>query len=356
MKLDGRDLELLRLAGKYRWLPYGKIGELGFTDLADAIITLKKTGFFGIARSKEYMKPTPKGYKALRECGYAYRDSARRAYSGDPALRRRLEVASIALTALRAGIDILQDEVDALRNQPVFFPAFDLRTRDINLMSNANCAGFGHWGNKAYMLQYVSPESNGMYLVNELGILHKLSSVFSPKLSTPTAMIFAGLSYMKIYSQLQGVARSKRHGKRGFLDFPEVYRRTDAPIHLLSCDETGAAQLALMRQPDYAARIARAALGDAWIPHDSEIPYADGNYEGAPLVIAADMDIQRVERVCESAKNFGRAKVYVAGLRSQMDFLKQVLPQDGLVKLQIIEPHILDRAFGKDLSLYSMEA
>ena len=314
---------------------------------------LFKTGYISISRSKQYLKLSQKGFDYLADQGYAYDTAAKRAYVGSPTLRRRLEVSEIMLTALRAGIDVLRDHVDALRDQPVFYPAFDLRTGDINVMGNANCAGFGHWGNKAYMLHYVSPESCGMYLINELGILHKLSSVFAPNLSTPTAMILAGPSYQRVYEQLHDTKLTKRHGSRGFTDFSEIYRRADLPIHLLSNDETGAMQLALMRYPDYNEKIARVAFGKQWNPHDSQIREADGSVGGNPLVIASDMNIQRVGRVCAAARRFGKTKVMIAAFQSQMEgLLFQVFPPDGVITHLCIEQQVLDAAFST-FSLYA---
>ncbi|MDR1131352.1 MAG: hypothetical protein LBL15_02920 [Oscillospiraceae bacterium] len=357
MKPDRRDTELLRLAGKYRWLPYAGLGAYGLDALAETAAILFKTGYIGISRNKRYLKPAPKGYAYLEQAGYFYDTAARRAYAGSTTLRRRLEVSAIMLTCLRAGIDVLRDEVDALREQPVFFPAFDLRAGGVNVMSNANCAGFGHFGNTAYMLHYVSPQSAGMYLMNELSIFHRLSSVFAQSLSTPAALIFAGPGYGEIYARLHEAAPSTRHGVRGFTDFPEIFRRADLPVHLLSCDETGAMQLALMRQPDYKAKLARAAYWSGWVPHDEQIPCADGRVGDAPLVVAADMDIRRIGKVCDAARRLGKSKVMIAAFQSQLeDFLMKVFPSDGMVTHFCIDRPILDAAFQGGFSLYAGEA
>lgn len=260
------------------------------------------------------------------------------------------------LTCLRAGIDVFQDNVNGLAFQPTFYPAFDLRDGEINLMNAANCSGFGHWGDKGYILEYVSPEGKGMSLTNELTHLHNFSSLFDRRLNGPLAMIFAGPSYRLIHKQLSERPPTKKRRKSGFVDFGEVYRISDMPIHLLSCDETGAMQLALMKQPDHNARIARSSFGNRWKPHDELIPEADGCVDGNPLVIAADMDIRRVERVCMEASRQGRAEVMVAAFRSQMEsFLLGALPSDGRITPLSIEQPVLDAAFGKSLALYSME-
>jgi len=355
MKPDSRDIELLRLTGKFRWLPFDVLGKFGFINLPETVGMLSKLGYISISRNKRYFMPAQKGLDMLSGLGYAFDTATNRAYSGSITLRRRLDAASIMLTALRAGIDTLRDDVDSLKDQPVFLPSFAFRSASANPMSNSTCAGFGHWGNKAYMLHYISPESNGMFLMNELKTFHNLSSVFSTRLDEPEAMVFAGGSYTQVYEQITQKAQSKNHGIRGFADFADVYKRVDLPIHLLSCDEAGAVQLALMRQPAYNARLAHTAFGNRWVPRDEQIPEADGLIDGdRTLLIAADMDIRRAGRVVEDAKRLGKKGVALVAFKEQLEgLLMHLFPRNThLVHLQIKQP-VLDAAFGKGFSLYS---
>ena len=128
-------------------------------------------------------------------------------------------------------------------------------------MNAAGCAGFGHWGSTAYMTLYVSAQNTGFVMTNELGHLHNLASVFSETLDTPQALILAGESYQSVYEVLTKKTLSKRHGKKGFVDYSEAYQKLSIPACLVSCDNTGVMQLAVMRQTDYRARIAQAAFG-----------------------------------------------------------------------------------------------
>jgi len=355
MLLDHCDLMSLRLAGIYRWLPFDSLSVFGFDCCKTEIKRLASLDMVKIARSGSYLRLAEKGTAALEESGYPADKEGWRAYGNSPALRRRLEVVSVMLTALRAGIDPLQKQVDALRNQPVFFPAFALRVGAGNLMNAASCVGFGHWGEKAYMLQYTGPENRGMCLTNELTHFHNLSSVLDPNAQTPMAMIFAGPSYRQVYDRLQKPLPNTHNGK-GFVDYAAVYGRSDMPIHLLSCDETGARQLAVMCEPDCNAKLARASFGEGWTPRDADIQEADGHVEGSPLVIAVDMDVRRVERVIAAARRQGRREVLVAALKVQMRGLYlDILPKDGLVTPLSIGPEVLKNAFGKPLALYQME-
>ena len=355
MVLDRRDTELLRLAGKYRWLPYKGINKYGFDDIEDEIGKLASLGLLGISRDREYLRLCAEGYAVLRSAGYNYSPGSKRAFAGSPALRRRLQTADIMLTCLRAGIDTLQVDASALRNQLVFYPAFDIRPAMMNCTS---CSAFGHWGDTIYMIQCVNPQSQGMYRVNEMAVFHNLAGVYGSGYEEPEAMLFAGDSYASVYKQLTNSTPSARHGIRGFVDFREVYKKSNIPIHIVACNENGARQLAVMCQPDYRAKIAKAAYGQLWKKRDEKILAADGCVDGAPLVIAVDMDIRRIQTVVNAAKALGRPAVKVAAFEEQiLEVLCRLYPNGtpgNIVSLLKIEDAVLDAAFGGIL-LYNMD-
>jgi len=358
MLLDRRDLSFIRLAGIYRWLPYD-IGKFGFDDIPRSLSNFIKTGYFRLSRGKDYLTPTPLLYDVIKNNKYDFDTGTKQAYDGCTTLRRRLEASEVMFTCLRAGIDVFQDHSDSLQHQPVFFPAFYLRNSDSKLMNASNCIGFGHWGNTAYILQYVSAESIGMYQKPELTLLNNLLSVFDTGLNTPQALLLAGSSYYQVYKQITDTTPSSRHGKKSFNDFWDVYRTIDMPVHLLSCDEVGAMQLKLMSQPDYNTKLANAAFygyGDKWDPVDGEIPEADGKYEGNPMVIACDMNIRRVNRVCASARSLGRSGVYVAAFEGQIPDLTNMLPTDIKITRCKIDTSTYKKAFSETLSLNDLDS
>ena len=112
------------------------------------------------------------------------------------------------------------------------------------------------------------------------------------------------------------------------MDYSEAYQKLSIPACLVSCDNTGVMQLAVMRQTDYRARIAQAAFGARWDSKDDGIPEADGHVDGNPLVIAVDMDLRRLDRVCTAAVRQGRKEIMVAALEGQMSgLLLSILPK-----------------------------
>lgn len=353
MLYDRRDFGLLRLAGACQWLPLAPLRALSpLKQLYREAELLATVGLLAFSRNGEYLMPSPEGYQFLSAHELNYQPPSKRPYTKSPTLRRRLEVGSILLTCLSAGIESALDKVERLKRQPVFLPAFALRSGDGNLMNAAGCAGFGHWGDMAYMEQYVSENNPGFFMNNELSHLHNLASVFSERLDTPQSLLLAGESYRAVYSILSRKTPTQRNGKKGFVDYSQTYPRLGLPACLLSCDGTGALQLAIMRQPDYHTRIARAAFGARWNPEDSRLPEADGQVDGNPLVIAVDMDLRRLDWMCRDACQQGRREILVAALEGQMSgLLLDFFPKDAPVRPLRVNSKALSAAFGSECVL-----
>ena len=148
MLYDRRDFGLLRLAGAYQWLPLAPLQSLrSLKQLYREAELLSALGLLTFSRSKQYLMPSPEGYQFLTSLEVPCHVPTKRPYAQSPALRRRLEVGTVLLTCLGAGIEPAYDNVERLKRQPVFLPAFALRGGNGNLMNAASCVGFGHWGN-----------------------------------------------------------------------------------------------------------------------------------------------------------------------------------------------------------------
>ncbi len=86
----------------------------------------------------------------------------------------------------------------------------------------------------------------------------------------------------------------KARGKKSegkLIRYSEAYRELHYPIHLLSCDETGARQLQIMAVPYYREKLARLMLRSAYQPPPEDAPAWDATSQnGHPFVIGADME------------------------------------------------------------------
>ena len=142
MLYDRRDFGLLRLAGTYQWLPLAPLRALSsLKHLYREAELLSTLGLLSFSRSNQYLMPSPEGYQFLASMEIDCHAPTKRPYAQSSALRRRLEVGTVLLTCLGAGIEPAYDKVDRLKRQPVFLPAFALRGGDGNLMNAAYSLG-----------------------------------------------------------------------------------------------------------------------------------------------------------------------------------------------------------------------
>ena len=169
MLYDRRDFGLLRLAGTYHWLPLAPLRALSsLRHLYREAELLSTLGLLSFSRSNQYLMPSPEGYQFLASMEIDCHAPTKRPYAQSSALRRRLEVGTVLLTCLGAGIEPADDKVDRLKRQPVFLPAFALRGGDGNLMNAAWSLGVGScWINRAMEL-FDRPE--GKELLKKWGL------------------------------------------------------------------------------------------------------------------------------------------------------------------------------------------
>ena len=129
MLYDRRDFGLLRLAGTYQWLPAAPLKKLSaLKTLRREAELLSTLGLVSYARSGEYLMPSPQGYEFLSGIDQTCQPPTKRPYAQSPALRRRLEVGTILLTCIGAGIEPAFGKVEHLKRQPVFSPPLPSET------------------------------------------------------------------------------------------------------------------------------------------------------------------------------------------------------------------------------------
>ena len=90
------------------------------------------------------------------------------------------------------------------------------------------------------------------------------------------------------------------------------------PVYLLPCDDTGVTQLQIMAQPDYRQRLTRLALKGHYRPPPPEYPCWDALFQGQPFVLAADMELRRVDAAYTLARKQGHSQIVLAALPQQV--------------------------------------
>lgn len=131
------------------------------------------------------------------------------------------------------------------------------------------------------------------------------------------------------------------------------YRGLHYPVHLLSCDETGARQLQIMAVPDYRVKLAKLMLRSAYRPPPEDAPAWDATYQNRPFVIGADMNLRRIDAAIASAKKRGCLPISPAALDAQGDaVLLRRYKDTGYAVIYKVTESVLTELFGRPPSLY----
>ena len=169
--------------------------------------------------------------------------------------------------------------------------------------------------------------------------------------NTQRAFLFAGSSYESVIEELK-TQDEKRNEK--LIRYSEAYHCLHAPIHLLSCDETGAQQLQIMSVPDYRVKLTRLMLRSAYRPPPEDIAAWDGLYNGHPFVIGADMDLRRIDTAVRTAKQHGCLPIALAALEGQGSVvLLRRYADPGYATVYKVTDHVLAELLGRTPSLYT---
>lgn len=241
------------------------------------------------------------GYMALPELSRSYHEEA---------IQRRLRLSKVVLTVYRSGTDVFLLSPESLKEYDGMFLSSLTRGRGKNPWGNSRTAALLRLGDSIYAIHYVGPGIGHIALLDEL-------TTFSNQISrlklADQRFMFAGESYSTILSELEQLPSQKANK---LLTYADAYHQLHLPVHLVSCDEVGALQLRLMAVPAYRRRLTLAALGDAYEPPPRGQTDLDALYQGQPFVMAADMDLQRIERALAQA---GQRQICLAALSRQAE-------------------------------------
>ena len=171
-----------------------------------------------------------------------------------------------------------------------------------NPWGSTRVAALAHLGELLCSIHYVCPGIGKIALTDELTAFNNQTAAFR---GLRRVMVFAGESYASVLSELEAVYP---HGDTKLIPYGEAYRRLRLPVHLLSCDDTGAIQLQILATPGYRPRLTQAALKSQYVPPPEGAPALDAMFQGLPFVMAADMDLRRIDAALTTAQRMGRRK------------------------------------------------
>lgn len=225
---------------------------------------------------------------------------------------RRIRQAKLMTTAYQAGVSVFTTDVSALCEQAMFLPMI-ARNRGSNPWGSTRVAALLHTGDLMCAIHWVSPGIGCVALTDELTAFQNHTAAIPAK---QRAMIFVASSYEKIIAELETVQENRNTRLQSYR---EVYDCLKLPLFLLPCNGTGCLQLRIMGAPNYRELLAKIILKSKYVPPPENRPMYDALYQGAPFIMAADMDLRRVDAAVDAARLDGLSQIALAALPEQVD-------------------------------------
>ncbi len=244
----------------------------------------------------------------------------------DTYIARRLRVSAFVLTAYSAGLFVLTSEESDLQKNATLYLTSLSRSTAQNPWGSSRVAVLVHLGNIMCGV-YVIYRNVGLLALNdEMKALTNCASRFS---GVTPAVILTGKSYDVILAEITAPAKGKKTKKETYAD---LFGQSPYPVFLIPCNAVGSQQLIMMTKPDYRKQMTKIALGDAIAPPPHYHPEWDGLLDGVPVVMAADMDLRRIDAAAESAKASGHAPIILICLKGQQSLLRERYKATGLAQ------------------------
>ena len=343
MLFSVRDVDVLRLLC---WCQNIRPQDLNSISTKAERENLMALGFIKLHERSGTLTLTGSGRALLELIFNGAIPSLRLSYHG-AAIERRIRISRLMLSAYRAGIDVFAPEVNVAREIPTLFLTSITRTRGRNSWGSSRVAAILGLGGIYYAAHYVCPGIGRMAVNDELAAFHNHTSFGK---NTQRAFLFAGSSYESVIEELKN---QDEKGNEKLIRYGEAYHCLHAPIHLLSCDKTGAQQLQIMTVPDYRVKLTRLMLRSAYQPPPEDIAAWDGLYNGHPFVIGADMDLRRIDTAVRTAKQHGCLPIALAALEGQGSaVLLQRYADPGCATVYKVTENVLSELLGRAPNLY----
>ena len=309
MMLSCRDLDILRLL---RWCRMIRSKELCEAFSKDEVLNLSAAQMIRFSDAAKAWLLTPCGNRVLGSAGFVLPPATAPTYR-EPDITRRLRLAQIVTTAYAAGVNVFLTKESELRSQPSLFLPFLHRNRGSNPWGSTRVAALFHTGDLMCAIHWVSPGIGCVALTDELTAFQNHTAAIPAK---QRAVIFAASSYEEILSELDAVQEKQNTRLQ---TYREVYDCLKLPLFLMPCNDTGCLQLRILSIPNYRELLARIILKSHYAPPPAGRPMYDALYQGVPFVMAADMDLRRIDAAVEAARSDGISQIALAALPEQVE-------------------------------------
>ena len=309
MMLSCRDLDILRLL---RWCRMIRSKELYETFSKDEVTNLSAAQMIRFSAAAKAWLLTPCGNRALDFAGFVLPPATAPTYR-EQDITRRLRLAQIVTTAYTAGVNIFLTKVSELQSKPSLFLPFLHRNRGSNPWGSTRVAALLHTGDLMCAIHWVNPGIGCVALTDELTAFQNHTAAIP---AAQRAMIFAASSYEEILAELDAVQEKQ---STRLQSYREVYDCLKLPLFLLPCNGTGCLQLRIMGVSNYRELLARIILKSHYVLPPTNRAMYDALYQGVPFVMAADMDLRRIDAALNAARLDGLSQIALAALPEQVE-------------------------------------
>ena len=238
---------------------------------------------------------------------------------------KRAGTAAFFLTAYRAGLSVFHIDAEALEENGACYLTALSRVRGLNPWGSTRVAALIRLGGSVCGVYGVEGGKGTLSLLDELKTLRNNTESLQ---GADRSLIFTGESSESICEAL-GTKSGEAKGR--LLTYGEILSSVSIPVYLIPCDAVGIRQLRLLSRKNYRTVMTRVALRENYIPPPPEHPEWDALYHNAPLVMAADMDLRRIEKAVYSAQESGYGPISLVCLKGQNKLLRQRYKERGLV-------------------------
>ena len=353
MMLSCRDLDILRLL---RWCRMIRSKELYETFSKDEVTNLSAAQMIRFSAAAKAWLLTPCGNRALDFAGFVLPPATAPTYR-EQDITRRLRLAQIVTTAYTAGVNIFLTKVSELQSKPSLFLPFLHRNRGSNPWGSTRVAALLHTGDLMCAIHWVNPGIGCVALTDELTAFQNHTAAIP---AAQRAMIFAASSYEEILAELDAVQEKQ---STRLQSYREVYDCLKLPLFLLPCNGTGCLQLRIIGVPNYRELLARIILKSHYVPPPADRAMYDALYQGVPFVMAADMDLRRIDAALNAARLDGLSQIALAALPEQVEaVLNRRYRETGKARVFTITESALRELLGSiapyappDLPFYTSE-
>lgn len=344
MIFSERDIDALRLLC---WCQFIRPKDMNGVVTEAERKNLIGMGLIRIHEKSRAMLLSSKGEQLLTKLFDGAIPQMTRAYH-EPLIERRIRVSRLAVTAYHGGVNIFTLAPEELESPASLFLPTITRSKGSNPWGSTRVAAIAHLGDSFYAMHYVCPGIGKLALMDELSAFSNQTARFR---NVGRAFIFAGDSYRSVLTELE---RPPDKEDAKLLSYGGVYRYLQLPLHLLSCDSTGAVQLQIMATADYRTRLTKAALKSQYCPPPPDVPEWDAIFQGVPFVLAADMDLRRVDDAIRAAQTQGHRQIAMAALAGQAEqVLFRRYRDTGLARVFVLTPDAIEAATGRKPVPYS---